>query len=72
MKKSSDSRSPLAVALEWSTRVTAISLQMVLPGVLGYWLDLRIGTKMVFLILGVFFGLASGLWSLIRLTREKH
>jgi len=72
VKDSSDGRSPLAVALEWSSRITVISFQMVLPGLLGYWLDQRLGTKIVFLILGIFFGMASGLWTLIRLTREKR
>lgn len=72
VKDSSDGRSPLAVALEWSSRITVISLQMVLPGLFGYWLDQRFGTKVVFLILGIFFGLASGLWSLIRLAQEKR
>jgi F0F1-type ATP synthase assembly protein I len=72
VKNSSDNRSMLAAALEWSSRITGISLEMVLPGLFGYWLDLRLKTKFVFIVLGIFLGLASGLWSLLRLVREKR
>jgi hypothetical protein len=62
----------LATALEWSSRITGISVEMALPGLLGYWLDVRLKTKFVFIMLGVILGLAGGLWSLIRLTREQR
>jgi len=64
-----DDRSPLALAMEWTSRVTTVSLEMVLPGVLGYWVDQWLGTRMVFLVLGVVFGLVSGMWHLIRMTQ---
>jgi hypothetical protein len=72
VKNFSDNSTTLAAALAWSTRITGISAQMVLPGLFGYWLDLRLNTKFVFVAIGILLGMASGLWSLIRLVRERH
>lgn len=63
-----DDRSLLARAAELASTVTTICVQMVVPVLLGYWLDLRLGTKAVFAILGGILGLSIGLWSLLRLT----
>jgi len=41
--------------------VTTISLEMVLPGLIGYWIDLRLGTKLLFLVPGVILGFAIGM-----------
>jgi F0F1-type ATP synthase assembly protein I len=65
-----DGRSPIAVAMNWATQVTTISIEMVLPIVLGVWADRRLGTKVVFTILGAIAGLWLGIWSLIRMTRD--
>lgn len=66
---SSDDRSPLAQAVAWSSRITTIALEMVLPGILGHWLDRQLGTWLVFLILGTIFGMSVGMMHLIRLTK---
>lgn len=71
MDNSPDGRSPYALAMEWISRITTISLEMVLPGVIGYWIDLRLGTKVVFLILGVILGFVGGIWQLIKLTKQN-
>jgi F0F1-type ATP synthase assembly protein I len=47
-----DGRSATAKAAEWVSRVTTISLEMVLPGLAGYWLDTRLGTLPLFLLVG--------------------
>jgi len=57
--------------MEWTSRLTTIALEMVLPGLLGYWADQKAGTGMLLLILGVTVGFAAGLWNLIKLTRKK-
>ncbi len=41
---------------------------MVLPGLVGLWIDQKLGTVMVFLVLGVILGMTSGLIHLIRMT----
>lgn len=51
-----DGRSATAKAAEWVSRVTSISLEMVLPGLAGYWLDTKLGTRVLFLLVGFAMG----------------
>lgn len=62
-------RSPFALAMEWTSRITTISLEMVVPALVGYWLDRRLGTHLLFLVLGVMLGFVTAMLSLLRLTR---
>lgn len=71
MVKLRDDRSPYALAMEWTSRITTVALEMVVPALLGYWLDQWLGTRMVFLILGAILGFATGFYSLLRLTRPS-
>jgi F0F1-type ATP synthase assembly protein I len=68
VKDSPDERPSLVVAAEWTSRVTTVSLEMVLPGVVGLWIDRQLGTVMVFLILGVVLGMTVGMIHLVRWT----
>lgn len=61
-------RSPFAAAMEWTSRITTISIEMVLPALLGYWLDSKLGTRVVFVILGAMAGMVLGIWHLLRMT----
>jgi F0F1-type ATP synthase assembly protein I len=65
-----DDRSALARAIELGSLVTTIALVMVVPIVLGYWLDRWLDTRAAFTILGAALGMAGGLWHLIRLSGE--
>lgn len=49
-------RSAIARAAEWASRIMTISLEMVLPGLAGYWLDTKLGTRVVFLLVGFALG----------------
>ena len=53
---SPDSRSPMARASDWAARIMTISLEMVLPGLAGYWLDQQFGTVAVFMLVGFALG----------------
>jgi F0F1-type ATP synthase assembly protein I len=64
-----DDRSLIAVAMHWATQVTTISIEMVLPILLGVWADRRLGTKALFTILGGIAGLWLGIWTLIRIAK---
>jgi ATP synthase protein I len=66
-----DERAPFALALEWTSRITTISLELVLPALFGYWLDQRFGTRVLFLILGMMLGFVTALLSLLRLARPS-
>ncbi len=67
MAHPSDDRAPLVKAAEWSSRVTAIALEMVAPGLVGLWIDRKLGTVMLFLVLGMILGMAGGIYHLIHL-----
>jgi F0F1-type ATP synthase assembly protein I len=43
---------------------------MCLPALLGYWIDQRLGTKVVFTIAGGVLGMVGGMMSLVRMTRS--
>jgi len=65
-----DQRSPIAIGIAWASRVMTISLTMVLPGLGGYWVDDKLGTKLVFMLAGFFLGMAAAMWQLLQLARH--
>jgi hypothetical protein len=58
---------PMAIAMEWVSRITVVALVMVLPGLAGDWLDHRWGTRFLALV-GFGFGVCAAIWLLIRMT----
>jgi hypothetical protein len=66
-----DSHSPFAEAMEWVSRIAAVALMMVLPGLGGQWLDGRLGTKFVGL-LGFALGVTSGIAYLVMMTKSPR
>ncbi|MBW3599106.1 MAG: AtpZ/AtpI family protein [Planctomycetes bacterium] len=58
----------MAVAYGWAWRVMIIGLEMVVPGLVGYWIDQRLGTKAVFTVGGFVLGMALGFWHLIKIA----
>jgi F0F1-type ATP synthase assembly protein I len=67
----SDDRSSLAKAYQWASRIMVVSLEMVLPGLLGYWFDNLLGTKVLFMLVGLALGSTAAMVHLIRLTRSE-
>ena len=67
-----DGRSPMAKAAEWATRIMTISLEMVLPGLAGYWLDQKLGTVALFMLVGFVLGGTAAVLHLIHLTRSSN
>ncbi len=66
-----DERSSAAVAYGWASRITAVSLEMVLPGVGGYWLDGWLGVVPVFTMIGFSLGMVLGIWHLLKMTSAE-
>jgi putative F0F1-ATPase subunit (Ca2+/Mg2+ transporter) len=48
-----------------------VSMEMVLPGLAGHWLDDRLGTKVLFMLLGFSVGGTAAVIHLIRMTRAE-
>lgn len=71
MKSHEDGRSPLAIGYAWATRVSTIGFTIVIPTLLGVWLDHKLGTLVLFLILGTLLGMGIGFLSLMRIVKEE-
>lgn len=65
---SPDSRSPMARGLDIVARVMAAAMMMVLPGLLGQWLDDKLGTSFL-VLLGFALGIGVSVYYLILITR---
>ena len=48
-----------------------VSLEMVLPGIAGYWVDRKLHTGFLFMLIGLAVGCTGGMWHLLRLTRAN-
>src|SRR6478735_7845419 len=66
----SDDRSSVARAYQWASRIILVSLEMVLPGLVGYWLDTWLGSVVVFMLIGFAAGCTWGVWHLVKMTSD--
>jgi len=58
----------MARAMQWVSRITTVALEMVIPAVIGTWLDGQLETSFLGL-LGLLIGVPLGLWHLIKMTK---
>lgn len=61
---------PIGVAMEWVSRILVVSAEMVVPGLIGQWLDSRWGYSFLGL-LGFGVGMTLGVFHLLVMTRPK-
>jgi F0F1-type ATP synthase assembly protein I len=61
----------MAIAFEWSATIMTISAEMVVPGLLGYWVDQRLGTRGLFLIVGFALGGTLAGLQLMRIANKR-
>jgi F0F1-type ATP synthase assembly protein I len=54
-----------------ASSVTTIALEMVVPAVIGLWIDERLGVSPLFVAAGAVLGLYVGIRSLLALTAPK-
>ncbi|MCA9247391.1 MAG: AtpZ/AtpI family protein [Planctomycetales bacterium] len=66
-----DGRSPVAVALGWSSRIMSVSLEMVVPGLIGNWLDGRFQTSPWIMVIAFAAGGAVAILHLIQMTKPS-
>lgn len=65
------STDPLALALEWVSKITTVALEMVLPAIGGGYLDKRFHTEHWALV-GLVLGFSLGMWHLLQMTKVKR
>lgn len=58
-------------AVRWTSKITTVAIEMVLPGILGMWADQRFGTSYL-MAAGILVGAPLGFWHLLRMTRAKR
>ena len=63
-----DDRLTLAQAYQCATRVVTIAIAMVVPGLVGYWLDSRWGTRALATMLGFALGMTYGIMQSARMS----
>jgi hypothetical protein len=61
----------MAIAFEWSAIIMTLSAEMVVPGLLGYLVDVWLGTRVVFLLLGFALGGTLAALGLMRIAKGK-
>ena len=67
MNNPDDSPHSLTEAVQWVAQITAIAMEMVVPVVLGQYLDQRWGTS-YWTLIGAAIGPSVGFWHLLTLT----
>ena len=70
LQESDDTRSPMAKALDLVSQISTISLMSVLPAVGGYFVDLWLNTKIVFILIGLALGMTVGGIQLMKLVKK--
>jgi F0F1-type ATP synthase assembly protein I len=61
----------MAIALEWTARVTTVGMEMALPAAGGYWLDRRFNTLPICAAIGALLGFAIGFYHLLQIARGQ-
>ena len=56
---------------QWAAQSSVIALEMVVPAIIGVGIDYLCGTAPLFVILGVFLGVAFGFWQLIKIAQSQ-
>lgn len=72
MVDSNDDRSKVAIGYQWACRITGVCLQMVIPLLMGYYLDQRLGIVPVLTLLGLAFGMWLGGMGLLRIVKQSE
>ena len=67
-----DDRSASAKAMSKVSEILAACCCMVVPALIGYWIDQQLSTVCVFAIIGFLFGMTAGVWQLIKLVHSLN
>lgn len=70
MVRPPDDRAPWVRAYDWAARGVGVAAGMVVPGLIGYFLDTRWGTRPWIMVMGFATGITLGMVQLLRMTRE--
>ncbi len=66
-----DDRSVMAKSMAKVSELMAISLMMIVPALIGIWIDRMLSTVMLFTILGLVFGMIGAGYQLVALVSQS-
>ncbi len=66
-----DSRSPLSIGIDWASRITTLGFEFAVPALIGHFIDGRLGSKPVGLLIGMVLGFVVGMMHLLRIARDS-
>lgn len=72
MSNAHDDRSPMAKALSKVTEITTISLMMIVPAMIGYFVDQYFDMLPLFTVIGAVFGMGGAIWQLIAFVSSQE
>jgi F0F1-type ATP synthase assembly protein I len=58
----------MAKSFSKASEVTSISIMMIVPGLIGYWIDQKVGSVLVFTLLGLVLGMGVAVRQLMLLV----
>ena len=67
-----DDRSPSAKALSKVSQITSISLMMIIPAIVGYFVDQRLKTLILFTAIGLIVGMSAAIWQLVKFVAMEN
>jgi hypothetical protein len=66
-----DDRDPISKGYAWSVIVSSIGMEMVVPPLIGLWIDRKCGTIVLFTILGAVLGMVCAISQLVGLGKNN-
>jgi len=70
-KTNNDGRSPFVQGYVWATVIITMTVELIVPILLGVYADYKFGTKCLFLLLGVLLGFIIMVVNFIKLMKSK-
>ncbi len=67
-----DDRSALSLAWSWATRVIVVAATMVVPALVGAWIDRKLGIVAVCMLIGLAIGVTAAIIQLIGIAKESE
>lgn len=64
-------RSPLALGMEWASRITTLGVEFSLPAIAGHFADRRLETGPAFLMVGMVLGFTLGIFHLVKIAHAS-
>jgi len=67
----SEPQSPLSAGLTWASRLSTLGVEFSAPPLVGYYLDQKLGTAPLGILLGMVLGFVVGMLHILRFARES-